>query len=167
MNNLGYNGVARIVVGEQTFLFQNRGTRQLGLVISKALAGYNVSNDVPKFFGVQINEKGEKWVDLLNKKLPFTGITYDPISTDTSSVDYCIGKLNLSTIILSTDKLQPSVSENAILRLCVYSNDTSENGLLAEVTNQNLIKVYNDIVEGTDCIINWDMSFFNNTDKEK
>ena len=161
MNNLSYYGLARIQLNDKVLELQNRGTRKLGLVITKALAGYDVNTDIPKFFGIQLKES-TTWTDLLNRKLPFTGITYDPASNDTSATDACIGKINLSTIVLNTDKLQPSVSTNATLRLCVFSSDLTNEGILAEVIDPNLTKVYNDIVEGTDCVINWDMSFFNN-----
>lgn len=174
MSNVNYSGIATLSLdGEVVATIKNRGTRELGVLITKALAGYNISTEVPKFFNIQINETTDSdgnpvWVNLLNRNLPFTGITYT-VADELTKTNYigdlslkCIGDLSLNCIIMSTDKLTPSVSENAKLRLCILN---SLGTILAEIIEDNtLTKLFNDIVEGTDCIVNWDMSFYNSPD---
>jgi hypothetical protein len=160
MNNISYYGVVRVNSGDEKLELHNKGTAQLGILITKALAGYSVIEDVPKYFMFEIKQEDE-WVPLLNRNIPFTGIVYD---TDISENDDKIGNLNFSCIILYTDKLIPSVSSLATLRLCMLNKKSQ---VLAQVVDTNLYKVFNDIVEGTDCIINWDMSFHNNKEDKK
>ena len=154
MSNLTYYGIATLSVGDKEGLFKNTGTKELGLIITKALAGYSIADEVPKFFNIQMNEGTDLkpiWTNLLTRELPFTGITY---SNDVD--DECIGKLDLNCIVLASDKLILSVTENATLRLIMLNN---KGNILAEVIDNELPVLFNDITEGTDCIVKWNMSF--------
>lgn len=157
MNDLMYNGNVHITLGtDDTIIVNNTGTIHLGRVITKALAGYSITNEIPKFLDIYVMDSNSNYrISLLNRKLPFTGIMYNNNIDDTQGS--LIGDLKLHCIVLHTNKTQNSVS-NGDVRFGIYN---SKEDLLAEVISTNLRDVYNGISDGTDCIVDWTMSFYN------
>ena len=153
VNNFSYSGVMTVTLDGQVTSFKNRGTRELGIVITKALAGYPIDNEVPRCFSIEEKDSDGSWINLLNRRLPFTGITYDITETE----EPCIGKLNLNCVILSNDKKKDSTDGK--LRFCVYSMYGSNP--LAIVENTELNNIFNNITDGTDCVVRWKMCFYN------
>ena len=169
MNNVTYRGVVTVEVNDTTVKLTNSGTKELGLLITKALAGYNIADDIPRYLNIQIYEGKDRnnndiWTNLLNRNLPFTGIRYLN-KNEIPNTNDCIGSLKFNCIVLYTNKLQPYVQNNSTLRLCMLN---SIGDILAQVYTTKkdgddftLSQLFNDIVEGTDCIVDWEMSFYN------
>lgn len=178
-HNTTYSGKMTATLSSgSTLTLKNRGTKELGRVITKALAGYDIGDEIPRYFNIEsYNNEGETLQTLLNRNLPFTGVTYTDEITETERD--IIGQLDLNCIIMSQHKVTTNISDK--VRFCMYN---SKNVKLAEVsTNLNnsdtltgnykdgeeissdttdaLCRVYNEIVDGTDCLIHWTMTFMN------
>lgn len=177
-HNITYSGKMTATLSSGTTLtLKNQGTKELGRVITKALAGYDIGDEIPRYFNIEsYNSEGETLQTLLNRNLPFTGVTYNDEITETEG--NIIGQLDLNCIIMSQHKVDTNIGGNSNVRFCMYN---SKNVKLAEVSpdlnnrdeliidgniissneTNPLCQVYNSIVEGTDCLIHWTMTFMN------
>ena len=182
-NSLTYSGKVTIKIKNTKITTHNKGTVNLGKAIVKALAGYSIQSEIPCLLDFQQYVNNE-WATLLNKKTPFTGITYQEFTEEESKKsDGCIGKLILHTSILYENKNSSGEISNPC-RICMYNSNTDNNpnpnsslGLLAYVDNINdtnidytntednnittISGIYNKIETGTQALIEWELSFYN------
>ena len=163
-NSFKYSGkvIAKTSSDGTEIIYKNTGTPKLGTVICKALAGYSISKNIPKAIDVQYLN-GDNWLSLLNRRIPVTGVTYSDF--DELSEDKKMSELTLNSVILYEDiKSTGKVSESTELRFALYD---SESNLLAQANSfekgnekSGIIKMFEEIGPGIDCIINWSMQFF-------
>lgn len=74
-NSLNYRGKVTVRLKNKKLYGNNKGTSNLGKLIVKALAGYDIRDSKPCLFDIEeLTAKG--WQSALYKRLPFTGITY-------------------------------------------------------------------------------------------
>ena len=149
----------RLSDGSTEVYLKNTRTENLGRTICKALAGYNVSDNIPKFLDFQ-EQNNTKWISLLNRKIPFTGIIYE---SPTEAENSLMSTLKLNSVILYQDKKLDKILESSTIRVAMYDN---ENNLLAyavtlnNISNEhNLASVFNQITPGVDCVLKWNMEF--------
>lgn len=157
MNTLNYQGIVTITLGSQTLQLKNEGTKDLGIAITKALCGYDISPYLPSLFDVQEKINGD-WVSVLKNPLPFVGKVFDP---DPDITQY-LGKVQLNATIQYLNKQEHSDTYSD-LRLCMYSNQYK---LLATVTtlsnsSQNLSDIITGLTAGKTAFVQWDMIFGN------
>ena len=158
--NQTYSGNVEVQVGSTTFNYKNTGQKDLGIAITKALAGYPIDDYVPTLFDIQ-EKVDETWRSVLNNPSPFVGKVYDTNSND-------LGKLTLNTTIqFGNKRYRESTNDN--MRLCMYSNSykllaiagdtvTHDNG--TEQT-MNVKDMYNKITAGVTAFLKWEMIFNN------
>lgn len=167
-NTFTYQGIIKLQLNDSNEVsLMNSGTAHLGNTICKALAGYNISDSVPKFIDFEC-QNGGKWLSLLNRRIPFTGITYDSFQEIENDL---MSRLRLNSVILYEDKKQDSISDNVRLRLAMYDKNNNLLAYATEIDNINnqagtstdittLLEVYNHITPGVDCILKWYMEFY-------
>lgn len=152
----------RLSNGSTQVYLKNTGTSNLGKAICKALAGYNISSNIPKFLDFE-EQIDDRWHTLLSRKIPFTGITYEQPTESDSNL---MSNLRLNAVILNQDKKNgaDSILESTVLRLSMY--DEEYNLLAYAVTVNNgedehtLASVFNQITPGVDCVLSWNMEFY-------
>lgn len=156
-----YSGNVEVRVGSNTYNYKNTGQKDLGIAITKALAGYQIDDYVPTLFDIQEKLPDETWTSVLNNPLPFVAKVYD---TDSEN----LGKLTLNTTIQFGNKRYEE-SKNDNMRLCMYSNSykllaivedtvTYDNG---NKEDMNVKEMYNKITAGVTAFLKWEMIFNN------
>ena len=137
-----------------TLKLKNKGTFHLFDTITKALAGYNVSDNLP--YGVDfMDDNGKK---LLRRTVPLTGIVYGN-AADTSIISSSEkGALKLEALVVNEDKEESKDVSGARLVLV----DRLGN-VLCEINDTRVTNMWKQITENTDALIEWKMWFYNKT----
>lgn len=158
-DSIQYRGVVTLSVGDKTVEATNTGTAELGYVICKALSGQPIVGRIPRYFDIQIKD-GEDFISILNKKIPFTGQTY---TTETETTTEELNELVLFATVLDSDKERDIVSDKAFLRFVVKSEMGYVLAYITELEDNStsLSKIFNSIVSGVDCVIEWHMKILN------
>lgn len=148
---LNYTGEVKISVNSNgktyNVNFHNAGTDVLTNAIVKALAGEDISNQLPKYLNF-VYTNGDKTGVLIRRPVPFTGIIWKE-ATDTES-----SYLYLSATIVASDKQSTIITSNTIASLHMQ---TLYGETLATIDDPNLVKFYEMLDEGTDILIEWKM----------
>lgn len=143
----------------------NSGTQFFLDVITQFLAGYDVSSNIPKYIDVQDDsQEGNKSV--LKRRIPLTGVVWGPAA----STDYngnaepvnAKSSLKLTTVITNNDKSAVSQLTAGAVRIL----DAHDN-ILCEIkdteTNDTIKRMWEAINATTDAIIDWKLTFQNNS----
>lgn len=159
-DSIRYKGIVTLTVGDMVVEVTNTGTAELGYVICKALAGQSVVGRIPRYFDIQIKE-GNEYTSLLNKKIPFTGQTY---TTETEATTEELNELTLLATVLHSDKKNTLITPRDELRFVIKSEQGYVLAYITEVEDKktNLSDIFNNIVPGVDCVIEWHMKILNN-----
>lgn len=168
-NHISYKGIVNIrsIIDKQivsTSMF-NSGTKDLMNLLTKALAGYDISKQVPKFIniGYANTQPQGTYSFILNRNIPLTGIVWGE-AVDTQNIpqldlDDSASSLMLSCTITSQDKTISSFNGSKLF-LLLLSNDGKTVLAKIEDTDDNVIKdTYNRLTVGTDLIVDWYMIF--------
>lgn len=166
-NHISYKGIVNIksTIDKQvvsTSMF-NSGTKDLMNLLTKALAGYDISKQVPKFIniGYANTQPQGTYSFILNRNIPLTGIVWGE-AVDTQNIiqlDDSASSLMLSCTITSQDKTV-SLFDGSKLFLLLLSNDGKTVLARIEDTDDNVIRdTYNKLIVGTDLIVDWYMIF--------
>lgn len=156
--NISYNGTIKVIVNDRGHKYElnlhNQGTKLLYDTVTKALAGYSIQNDVPKYIDITYsdNESGTYKSALLSPVV-ITGIIFGAPAAATSND----GKLLLNTEIDNSKKAPTSYSgDNWRLELLSVSK-----GILAiiENTNGQVKTIYDNITETNEVLIEWTLKF--------
>lgn len=159
-NTVIYKGIVTVTIGDNKYIIKNNGEKELGIVICKALAGYNIKNEIPAFFQIEY-KVDNTWISCLKQSIPFVGISYHSAESD-------LGKLELNTTIQyeykSYDKIDNSEVQFAIYnrlgkRLAYVSGDVNYDAGDAETISPK--DAYNKLQKGTTMFLQWDMIFTN------
>lgn len=134
------------------FTFVNNGTKFLFDTITKFLAGYEVSDCVPKYFDFQTKTSSGEYVSCLQSTIRLTGAVYGDMAQASSSD----GRVMYNAIVTYEDKS----SRSALVSPRVVLKDSSNN-VIAVIQNENLHEVWESIVKGTEAVIEWTMVFKN------
>ena len=168
-NSFTYNGKVSFKLkrnGREYSLYtHNEGTKYLWDTVTKALAGQNVSDRVPRYIDFEyvlkeIVDTKEKEVphSLITEPIPFTGIVWGEMAQEVTSEHN--GTLMLTAVITANDKLSVDTSNPSITRLQLTMK-SKEGRTLATVSDDSLYDLYNSLTEGTDAVIEWRMIFKN------
>lgn len=166
-NHISYKGIVNMksTINKQivsTNMF-NSGTKDLMNLLTKALAGYDISKQVPKFINIgYANEQPQgTYSFILSRNVPLTGIVWGE-AVDTQNIiqlDDSASSLMLSCTITSQDKTISSFSGRKLF-LLLLSNDGKTVLAKIEDTNDNKLRdAYNKLTVGTDLIVDWYMIF--------
>lgn len=167
-NHISYKGIVNMksIIDKQivsTCMF-NSGTKDLMNLLTKALAGYDISKQVPKFINIGYGDTQPQgtYSFLLNRNIPLTGIVWGE-AVDTSNIPQwndSASSLMLSCTITSQDKTISSYNGVSKLFLLLLSNDGKTVLAKIEDTNDNIIRdTYNKLTVGTDLMVDWYMIF--------
>lgn len=166
-NHISYKGIVNMksTIDKQivSTSMLNSGTKDLMNLLTKALAGYDISKQVPKFIniGYANNQPQDTYTFILSRDVPLTGIVWGE-AVDTQNIiqlDASASSLMLSCTITSQDKTISSFSGGKLF-LLLLSNDGETVLAKIEDTDDNVIRdTYNKITVGTDLIIDWYMIF--------
>lgn len=166
-NHISYRGIVNMksTIDKQivsTSMF-NSGTKDLMNLLTKALAGYDISKQVPKFIniGYANTQPQGTYSFILNRNIPLTGIVWGE-AVDTQNIiqlDDSASSLMLSCTITSQDKTISSFNGSKLF-LLLLSNDGKTVLAKIEDTVDNVIRdTYNKLTVGTDLIVDWYMIF--------
>lgn len=166
-NHISYKGIVNMKssIDKQiisTSMF-NSGTKDLMNLLTKALAGYDISKQVPKFIniGYANTQSPGTYSFILNRNIPLTGIVWgEAVNTQNIiQLDDSASSLLLSCTITSQDKTISS-HDGSKLSLLLLSNDGKTVLAKIEDTSDNVIRdTYNKLTVGTDLIVDWYMIF--------
>lgn len=166
-NHISYKGIVnmRSTIDKQiisTSIF-NSGTKDLMNLLTKALAGYDISKQVPKFIniGYANTQPQGTYSFILNRNIPLTGIVWgEAVNTqNVIQLDDSASSLMLSCTITSQDKTISSFNSSKLF-LLLLSNDGKTVLAKIEDTDDNVIRdTYNKLTVGTDLIVDWYMIF--------
>lgn len=159
-DSIRYRGIVTLMVGDKVIEATNTGTAELGYVICKALAGQSVVGRIPRYFDIQIVDGDNNYISLLNKKIPFTGKTY---TTEAEATTEELNELTLIATVLDSDKERNKVSDDDKLRFVVKSELGYVLAYITELEDKetSLTQIFNNIVSGVDCVIEWHMKILN------
>lgn len=152
-NNIYYRGEVNIKAKRNGKIynidFHNTGTNLLTDTIAKALAGQDISEQIPKYLNFTY-KNGDKVGVLIRRPVPFTGIVWKPATNNECSCLY------LTATIIASDKQATIVTNTteAFLEMQTLYGQT-----LATMTHEDLIKFYDILNEGTDLVVEWKMYF--------
>lgn len=157
-NYVGYSGKVKVSLScngsTREVLLTNSGTKTLWNTIAKALAGYNISNEVPKYFDM-VDSNG---TSLLINKILFRGTVWgEEVDNSTESTS-----VRLTATVTSTDKLLSTLSGGRQCNLRMYS--ASGKNHMAQISDTQdgvLRELYNTINVGTNAIFEWTLTFSN------
>ena len=135
-----------------TLDFKNKGTFHLFDTITKALAGYDVSDNLP--YGIDIIDSNDK--KLLRRSVPLTGIVYGNAADSRINPSLDEGVLKVEALIINEDKEESRNIDSGILVLV----DRLGN-VLCKIDDEKVATMYNDITQNTDALIEWKMWFYN------
>ena len=154
-DSIKYTGLVNITVGGTQVELTNTGTSELGYVLCKALAGQSIVGRIPRYFDIEISD-GENFISLLNKKIPFTGQTF---TTKTESTTEELNELTLFATVLYSDKETVRIPDTAKVRFVIKSEMGYVLAYISELEDftTSLSKIFNDIVQDIDCVIEWHM----------
>ena len=156
LNNLQYQGTVSItldVLGHSSKqYFFNAGTKHLFDTITKALAGYSITDCVPRYLDVQQQITTTEYASVLRTTIPFTGIVYG----DAAEAPDDKGILLLNATITAEDK-QPL---KALRSPRIIITDTSKRPL-AIIDDASIQTIWDSINESTDAIVEWRLQFSN------
>lgn len=155
-NQFAYEGKVSITLSRHghkyPFSFHNEGTKFLFDSITKALAGYSVKDNLPSYIDIQEEVDDGVWGTCLKNAVPFTGVVYGDPAEATSSD----GRLLLNALLTYDDK-RPllQIQKPRIVILDRRSN------VLAFIRSDELKKLWEQITESTEALVEWTMIFKN------
>lgn len=169
-NSFTYEGEVSFKLKRNNKLYtintHNAGTKFLVDAIAKALAGNDITSNLPKYldFIYTFTNDGEEQIGkLITSPTPFTGIVWgDAASVET--LDNNTSCLLLSATIAATEKLTVAIEEVDSIQLCMKSLNGD---ILAYIKDDVLKDLYQSLTDGTDAVIEWRMLFKNKIEESK
>ena len=125
---------------------KNAGVKNLFRILCRALAGYDISGEIPSFLDLRV-VNGSSTSSILNNKIALTGKSYRIESND--------WVLKITGTIAYSDLMNPEISESSTYRL--YLMNTSADLAYLNVEATDLAG----ITEGTQMLVNWTLKFQN------
>jgi len=156
-NEITYTGCVSVTLRTNNQKYKvkmyNTGTKHLLDVITRALAGYDISGMIPKYFDIQtFDEIKDEYVTALTNHIPFTGIVYGP-AADAGDTD---GRMLLNAVVTFEDKQVLPVLASP--RMVILDEKKRP---LAIIETQDINDLWSAITASTDAIIEWSLLFTN------
>lgn len=138
-----------------TLNMKNKGEKYLFDTISKALCGYDISNDLPKTFDV-VQNNGLSESTCLRRQINFTSIVYgDAVSEDRGNK----GIVSLSTVLTYEDK--QSINHLNEPKLVLKSKSGETLCTIGDEYASQIQTMWSLVTKDTDALIEWRLIFDN------
>lgn len=151
-------------VVSRSLTMHNAGLKRLWTVLAKAIAGYNIQNESPKFIDIanisKINDE-YRFVSCLKDKLKISGAIYgDLVNTDTQSTS-----VKFTTVFTNNhrrSKISP-FSPGFVM----YNSEGPMAVVVGSSYDAELATMINSVDSQTNMVIEWVMTFKNGASAEE
>lgn len=162
-NSVGYQGEVAVKLSNSKDIpiyLHNAGFKPLWNALAKAMAGYDITSEVPTYFSVYSRtgspDTGYDYQDCLLSHIQFVGTVWGDIiekKEESTSVRFT------ATVTKRDRRITVKPGEVAVLRMFSRSGE-----ILAEVEDtidKVIAKSHNSMITGVDAIYEWKMTFKN------
>lgn len=161
-NSVGYEGEVSVRLSNSKDVpihLHNAGFKPLWNALAKAMAGYDITSEVPTYFSVYSRTEsatGDDYQDCLYAHIPFVGTVWGDVvekNEDSTSVRFT------ATVTKRDRRIKVPSGSVAVLRMFSRSGE-----LLAQVEDtidKVIAKSHNSMITGVDAIYEWKMTFKN------
>jgi hypothetical protein len=154
-NHIGYSGELSVKLksGDNVMLYtmKNAGHKALWDAAAKAFAGYDVTEDIPRYIDVVMSNASQS--NLMVAPVPFTGVVYGEV-VDTSETSTSV--LYTATVTAAS-KLRDTLGQDCKLLMLNSHGQT-----MAIIEHDSLKDVWSSLSPGIDIIFEWKLTFSNN-----
>ena len=162
-SGIGYEGEVTLKLSNgktvsKTYTLHNRGKEGLWKLLARAVTGYDVRSEAPRFIDVVNFLNDGNYVSCLKSKLKITGGVYGDLASDGASSEDSVSA-KFTTVLTANDKI--SNLSPAYPSFVLYSNNAELAIVKGKYEDPDIATLINSVANGIDVIIEWKMTFKN------
>lgn len=162
-SGIGYEGEVTLKLSNgktvnKTYTLHNQGKEGLWKLLARAVTGYDVRSEAPRFIDVVNFLNDGNYVSCLKSKLKITGGVYGHLVPDSPLLSDGMSA-KFTAVLTANDKI--SNLSPAYPSFVLYSNNAELAIVRGKDEDSDIATLINSVAKGIDVIIEWKMTFKN------